>query len=158
HERRRQRPPGDREVLHRPLGLRPPQRRRGHLHLAQAVLLDANVRHGPSFLEARLTLDVNLAHVRARAKMRAAAAVRILFGQRSVIWTTWRIGRSGRSEFETEQYFSTESCSACSTAARCRPRPVKRCTNSIDVNRRGCSADRSPDIWISYAVITCRFL
>jgi hypothetical protein len=35
----RQAPPADREVLHRPLGLRPPEGLGGHRHLAQGVLL-----------------------------------------------------------------------------------------------------------------------
>ena len=39
-ERRRQRPAGDREVLHRTLGLRPPQRVPRHLDLAHRVVLD----------------------------------------------------------------------------------------------------------------------
>ena len=44
-ERRRQRTTGDREVLHRALGLRPPQGRGRHLHLAEAVLLGTELHH-----------------------------------------------------------------------------------------------------------------
>jgi hypothetical protein len=40
HKRRRQRLPGDREVLHSTLGLRPPQCVAGHLDLAHRVVLD----------------------------------------------------------------------------------------------------------------------